>query len=258
MVSGEAAYNARYATWDSAKGLVAKVGAFVEGSANFLMALGFGQAFARALMGVFVASFAATTLDTACRLQRYVIQELAGTLLRGRTVTAPKPGVALSANPLSWLTNKHGATIFAVLLAFLVAYIPAPPKVPGDPGVPGTGGLNLWPLFGATNQLLGGLAFLVILFWMRRRGLPVWFVAIPACFMLILPGLAMSIELFRADGWISKGNYLLVGIGIATLILELWMIVEALIAWPKAKGVLEESLPPLKPAAAEMEGGRSC
>ena len=68
----------------------------------------------------------------------------------------------------------------------------------------------------------------------------------------------MSIELFRDGGWISKKNYLLVGIGIATLLLEVWMIVEALIAWPKAKGVLEEPLPPLQSGAAEMEGGRSC
>ena len=32
----------------------------------------------------------------------------------------------------------------------------------------------------------------------------------------------------------------------AALLLEAWMIVEALLAWPKAKGVLEEALPPLE------------
>jgi carbon starvation protein len=252
ILSGEAAYNARYATWNSASGLGAKVGAFVEGAANFLIALGFARSFAIALMGVFVASFAATTLDTACRLQRYVVQELAGTLLRGRPVSAATPGIGLSASPLSWLTNKHGATIFAVCLAFLVAYIPAPGKAPG------TGGLNLWPLFGATNQLLGGLAFLVILFWMWRRNLPIWFIAIPTCFMLILPGVAMSIELLRPGGWVARGDYLLVGIGAATLLLEIWMIAEALIAWPKARGVLEESLPPIKPLIPRADAGRSC
>ncbi|MFT4546838.1 MAG: carbon starvation protein [Verrucomicrobiales bacterium] len=250
ILTGEAAYAARYATWDSASGLGAKVGAFVEGAANFLIALGLDRGFAIALMGVFVASFAATTLDTACRLQRYVVQELAGTILRGKSAGAQT--IRLGANPLSWLVNKHGATIFAVSLAFLVAYIPAPGKVPG------TGGLNLWPLFGATNQLLGGLAFLVIVFWMWRRNLPVWFVAVPACFMLILPGLAMSIELFREGGWLAQGNLLLVGIGLATLVLEIWMIAEALIAWPKAKGVIETALPPLRPNPRDADGGRSC
>ncbi|NND98135.1 MAG: carbon starvation protein A, partial [Pirellulaceae bacterium] len=39
IVTGEAAYMARYETWASAKGLGAKVGAFVDGSANFLQAM---------------------------------------------------------------------------------------------------------------------------------------------------------------------------------------------------------------------------
>ena len=246
---GSAAYEAKYAAWDSSKGLGAKVGAFVEGAANFLKALGLSPGFAIALMGVFVASFAATTLDTACRLQRYVVQELASALAFGKA----KPPA-----PLRPLTNKHGATIFAVVLAAAIA---AFPKAGADWtwATAGAGGLNLWPLFGATNQLLGGLAFLVILFWMRRRNLPLWFIAVPAVFMLILPGLAMGIELFKAGGWIAQGNALLITIGLATLLLEIWMIIEAYIAWPKAKGVLEAALPPLAPRPEhQAEGGRSC
>ena len=123
----------------------------------------------------------------------------------------------------------------------------------------GKGGLILWPLFGATNQLLGGLAFLVIVFWMWRRNLPVWFVAIPAAFMLVLPGLAMGSQLFKAGGWIAQGNVLLIVIGLSTLALKIWMIVEAFLAWPKAKGVLEPALPPLgTDTAPHSEGGRSC
>ena len=101
----------------------------------------------------------------------------------------------------------------------------------------------LWPLFGATNQLLGGLAFLVILFWMWRRNLPIWFVAIPAVFMLILPAIAMVSQLFLGDAaWLTgkNPNYLLSAIGIITLALEAWILVEAAKAWPKAKGMLEE------------------
>ena len=105
-LTGAAAYEARYGSWDAASGLAAKVGAFVEGSANFLKAMGIAPAFAVALMGVFVASFAATTLDTACRLQRYVTQELAATI-RFRA-----------------LTNRHAATLFAVVIAGFIAALP--------------------------------------------------------------------------------------------------------------------------------------
>ncbi len=239
--TGAAAYESRYATWGAAAGLGAKVGAFVEGSANFLKALGLNPAFAVALMGVFVASFAATTLDTACRLQRYVTQELAATL-------RIKP-----------LTGKHAATIFAVLIAGIIAALPATKGAAWEWGTAGKGGLLLWPLFGATNQLLGGLAFLVISFWMWRRKLPVWFVVLPMIFMLILPGIAMSLNLFVGENsYFAQKNWVLVFFGIATMALEAWMIVEAFIAWPKAKGILEPQLEPLPATAAVNEGGRSC
>lgn len=242
IVTGEAAYMARYADWASSSGLAAKVGAFVDGAANFLKALGLPASFAVALMGVFVASFAATTLDTACRLQRYVTQELA------------------SAMNVKVLTNKHSATIFAVILAGVIAVMPAP-NATWELENLGKGGLILWPLFGATNQLLGGLAFLVILFWMWRRQLPVWFVVIPALFMLVLPAGALILQLFVGEGaWLTGANpnYLLGAFGLVTLALEGWIVFEALAAWPKAKGVLEEALPPISGSDPQAEGGRSC
>ncbi|MDP4623517.1 MAG: carbon starvation protein A [Akkermansiaceae bacterium] len=221
-LTGSAAYSAKYDAWGSAsKGAIS---AFVEGSANFIRTLGLPGKFAVALMGVFVASFAATTMDSACRLQRYVTQEL---------------GEATGIKPL---TNKHSATIFAILIAGAIAAMPAAGESWQLANL-GKGGLILWPLFGAVNQLLGGLAFLVILFWMWRRNLPIWFVAIPAAFMLVLPAVAMISQLFVGDGaWISgkTPNPLLAAIGIATLALEAWILIEAAAAWPKAKGLLEQ------------------
>lgn len=231
FLTGADAYKAKYSSWSTAAGLGAKVGAFVEGAANFLKALGIPATFAIALMGVFVASFAATTLDTACRLQRYVIQELARTLAPRHRVDGKRVGEYVDGNPLYWLTNRHVATIFAVLIAYLIARLP---EIPG--GTPGKGGLLLWPLFGAINQLLAGLAFLVITFWLRRRGLPLWMTGIPAIVMLILPALAMASNL---RNFATKENWLLFGIGFATILLEIWMIAEAISVWKKSKGLLE-------------------
>ena len=235
--TGTEAFHARYHSWTAAQGLSAKIGAFVEGSANFLKALGVEAGFAVALMCVFVASFAATTLDTACRLQRYVVQELA-------TAISPQksPG-----NPLTWLTNRYGATLFAVLVAYLIARLPSGPDT-----ALGTGGMILWPLFGAVNQLLAGLAFLVITFWLRRRGLPFALALIPGIVMLILPAIAMSMNLRQ---FATSHNWLLFSFGFATLLIEAWMIIEAISVWNKTKGVLEEA-PQVKPN--DPEGGRSC
>ncbi|MEM8782640.1 MAG: carbon starvation CstA family protein [Planctomycetota bacterium] len=306
--AGRAAWDVRYGSWAAADGLAAKVGAFVDGAANFLKAFGLPGGVAVALMGVLVASFAGTTLDTACRLQRYVVQELAacfvkrekpgmcaacGYDLRGNESGAcPECGEpargnrglrAMSAwNPLRWLSNPHGAAIFAVVVAGFMACVPVPGSTDlpggctlwhcltpgatittlGEGGRPshlgnhvmeggleagwlwlthyaGKGGLILWPMFGATNQLLGGLAFLVIGFWLWRRGKPVWFLIVPMAFMLVMPAWALLAQL---PGWwnADRPNWVLIGIAAATLALQAWMMVEAVRLWPKVRGVLEE------------------
>ena len=231
LLTGIDAWNTKYADWGSSKGLGAKISAFVVGASNFLTALGFSKGFSLALMGVFVASFAATTLDTACRLQRYVMQELIGCFITKGDQERTKP------HPL---TNKHFVTIIAIMIAFGIASIPALPGSDGLLGKFGSGGVILWPLFGAINQLLAGLAFLVILFWMKRKNLPIWFVAIPTVFMLIIPAWAMLYQVFVAAigsdlSWIEQGQWLLVGMGLATIVLEIWMIWEAIRGWKKLK-----------------------
>ena len=132
MVTGLEAWHTKYdpeGSW-AGFGLGQKVGAFVEGGANFVGSLGIAKEMAVGIIAVLVASFAATTLDTATRLQRYVIQELTGTL------------------KITPLTNKYAATGLAVALGAAMAMVPGPKGI-------GTGGLILWPLFGATNPVVG-------------------------------------------------------------------------------------------------------
>ena len=228
----------RYATWGTAAGLGAKVGAFVDGAANFLKALGLSSAVSVALMGVLVASFAGTTLDTACRLQRYVIQELSATFEKAASDSVP-----ITTNPLGFLTNKYAATGLAILLAGLMAMLP----VHGQDwswATAGKGGLILWPMFGATNQLIGGMAFLVLSFWLWRRNLPIYFIILPLAFMLVMPAWAMLSQL--NDWWAQDSpNFMLIFMALTTLALEIWMFVEAALLWPRAKGVKEAALPPL-------------
>ena len=251
VLAGREAWASRYSSWSAAGALSAKVSAFVDGAANLLLALGISAGIAKALMGVLVASFAGTTLDTACRLQRYVVQELA------RVCTTRVSNTPNHFSPLRWLENKHGATIFAVLVAALLAAIPPAGQAWAFENA-GTGGIMLWPLFGATNQLLGGLAFLVITFYLWRRGKPVWFLVLPMVFMLIMPLWAMVWQVFLGSGgspsWVNQERWTLVVVGLATIGLEVWMIIEALIMFPRVKGVLE-SVAPEAPASSGMAKG---
>ncbi|MGP1347621.1 MAG: carbon starvation CstA family protein [Phycisphaerales bacterium] len=327
---GKEAFLNQYTSWQAAGSLSRTVGAFVQGAGNFLAALGIPIALATALMAVMVAAFAATTMDTACRLQRYVIQELAALFLpkrqpadcpqcgydcassvapasdrcssppaleRGETSghrdkgtqavneqedTGQRPVPPKSRcpecgadfdptitnshtlpirrraarwfNPFKWLATIHGATIFAVLSAFFLAMGPIPSATLASPTPSwssqllanlnlwfeqgGRGGLILWPLFGATNQLLAGLAFIVVIAWLRSKRRPFWFALPPMGIMLIMPAWAMSWQAFIGNtdnpSWWAQSNWLLVGVAIATLALEAWLIIEALIRWRSA------------------------
>ena len=64
--------------------------------------------------------------------------------------------------------------------------------------------------------------------------------------MIVMPVWALCWQMFNGqNGWWLERNYLLASIGGATLLLQVWMVAEAIVAWPRAKGVLEEMLPPL-------------
>jgi len=243
-LTGFEAWQLQYASWGAAQGLAAKLGAFVNGSANFLLALGLPGAFAVALMGVLVASFAGTTLDSACRLQRYVIQELAESL---RDALAHGPMGRPLLRPLRWLENPYVATFVAVALAMWLAAMPLPGNAWSFENA-GKGGMILWPLFAATNQLLGGLAFVVIFFYLWRRRMPFWFLVVPAIFMLVVPFCGMFYQAFigsaDAPSWLASGNWLLLSFALASLGLEIWLLVEAWLLLPKSRAIREPGAVP--------------
>ncbi|WDV47319.1 carbon starvation protein A [Clostridiaceae bacterium M8S5] len=198
------AWTARYIDWSNASSLGAKLGAFIDGGASFMEGIGISVAFAKTILAVFVVSFAATTLDTATRIQRYVVAEIAETM-------KIKP-----------LTTKHGATLFAVITAVLLAI--------AKPG--GAGAMILWPLFGATNQLLAGLALMIITVYLAKRGKSIVFTIIPMIFMMAMTGWGM---LYNIKNFYNKSDWLLFIIGIIIVVLEIWMLVESINVIRKSK-----------------------
>ncbi len=218
-VTGLAAWTDHYASWAAAGGLAAKVGAFVSGSANMIEKLGIPNGIAVVIMGVFVASFAGTTLDTATRIQRYVVAELAGDL------------------KLAFLTGRHPATLVAVGSAAALAFIS---------GANGKGALKLWPLFGATNQTLAALALIVATVYLKHKGGLKWLVpGLPAVFMSVMTIWALVLNQTK---FLAKHNTLLIVLNVVILLISVWIAIEGIIRFFSIKGT-DGGEPEPEPAA---------
>jgi len=219
VFTGTEAWQQHYASWTAAKGLGSKLAAVVVGSANMLATVGVPKTIGLIVIGVFIASFAGTTLDTATRIQRYVVAELA-------TDFKVRP-----------LANRYVATAIAVLAAAGLAF---------GTGASGTGALTLWPMFGAVNQLLAALALLLITIYLRRRG--TWgyvLTLVPCLFMLVLTMWAMVWKEWEfivtpvSDAFPTYQKVALIGLNALTLLLALALVAECFvtIARPRqAKG----------------------
>jgi carbon starvation protein len=185
------------------------VGNFVSGIAVFVSYLGVPLTTGAIFAAVVVISFAATTMDTGVRLQRYIVQEIA-------ELAGIKPlarSIMLS-------------TIVAVLVPFGMALVPGP----DDRGF--TFG-RLWTLFGTTNQLTAGLALSVIAVWVLRRGRNALPVIVPLVFLLVMTSWALVLNLIT---FVRDGDWLLATLDAIVAVLAVWLIVEAVAAMNRARG----------------------
>ncbi|MFU8896441.1 MAG: carbon starvation protein A [Gammaproteobacteria bacterium] len=184
------------------------VGAFVQGGGAILGG-GFGlpDQLGATMLAVMAILFAATTMDTGLRLQRYVIQE-----------AAELGGIKV---------NVVTSTLVALAACLALAF---------GAGADGAGGMLIWPLFGTTNQLLAGLTLSIITVILIRQGRPAWFTGVPLAFLLTMSVYALLVQLGQ---FYRQENWLLLFMDIIILLAALWVALEAAIAMSRGtKGAL--------------------
>ncbi|PIE68279.1 MAG: hypothetical protein CSA21_08315 [Deltaproteobacteria bacterium] len=165
-----------------------------------ISSIGLSNQVAVVIMGVFVASFAGTTLDTATRIQRYIVAEL------------------FSSVKMNFLSGKYVSTFIAVATALMLAFAT---------GAGGKGALKLWPLFGAVNQTLAGLALIIITVYLKTMGGMKWLVSgIPAAFMMVMTIWALAVNQSKFG---AGNNMLLQVVNGIILALAIWILIEGLL-----------------------------
>ncbi len=177
-------------------------GLYAAGIGHFMSYLGVPVSFGTTFGALALNAFCLTSLDTATRLGRYAFQEF----FQDR---APA------------LANKHVATIVTVVIAGALALSGQWSKI--------------WPIFGASNQLLAGLALLAASVWLARLGSANWPTVLPMLFMFAatITGLVF---LAKNNLGAAKPNYLLGCTAVVLLVLAVFLIVEAGRVLLKPKG----------------------
>jgi carbon starvation protein len=177
----------------------AGAGAFVSGGAKLIESgWGIPATVASTMLATMVVLFAGTTMDSGVRLQRYIIQEW-GQIYGIRA-----------------LDNGVVATLIAVGACLLLAF--------GAGGASGTGGMALWPLFGATNQILAGMTLLVLSVLLIKLGRPSIYTVAPMLFVLMMSFLAACVTLVQ---FLRDGNWLLAALDVVVLVTSVLVMLEA-------------------------------
>ncbi len=202
LMFGAEAFTSHYSSWVTASGLGAQLKAFVEGSANLMESYGIPVNVSITVMGVFIVSFASTTLDSATRIQRYIVSEFA------------------KSKKINSLTKPHPATLVATGITALICF---------HDGFTETalrsGALALWPLFGVMNQMLAALALFIITVYLFKKEISIIYTVIPAVFMSVITIWAAVVNI---ENFMRSDNRLLLLISIIAVVIQIWIIFEAL------------------------------
>lgn len=146
------------------------------------------------VLGILVVEgFLITTLDTAVRLNRYLLEEF------WKTIFAQPPKLIVQ----RWFNSG-----LSVLLMALVAW--------------GEGWKSIWPLFGSANQLLAALTLIAVTVWLHRAGRKSWFTIVPAVVMIATTIAALGYKLFT--DYLPNRSHLLAGTDILLLALSVGVL----------------------------------
>ena len=156
---------------------------FAGGVAGFLAVMGLPQNVVFTLINLAVSAFALTSLDLVARVGRLSFQEL----FLDESIRDEDVGPVRRV-----LTNKYFATILTLVLAYFLTQV---------------GYDSIWPLFGASNQLLSALAFLACAVFLKRTKRKSFMLWIPMFTMIAVTFTALALTIWDLAGGIANGAY---------------------------------------------------
>ncbi|MDI6829125.1 MAG: carbon starvation CstA family protein [Armatimonadota bacterium] len=196
--------------------LKAPAGWFVAGGSTLLGYLGIPESVGKAFTSVMLIILAITIMHIGLRITRLVLGDLTG----------PRFGGVFK--------NKYVSAIIVCIITYLVT----------SPHVGAVFGY-IWGTFGGANQLMAGLALMIISLWLTREKRPTIYTVIPMLFMLATTLSALAYLSYSGiTGYIADptkiGALIAAVVNIFLLILGFFMCYEGAKAFQRLKAKPKE------------------
>ena len=138
---------------------------FSQGVARGMMAFGVDGTLATVFMTMCVSALALTSVDAVARIGRLSFQEFFA-----KSNDAAEEAGASATGVAKFLANTWVSTVLTLALGLALAF---------------GGYTNIWPLFGASNQLLGGMTMIMLAVFCKCTGRKGFMLYVPVAFLLV-------------------------------------------------------------------------
>lgn len=216
---------------------------FAGGVAKGVELMGINSTIATVFMTMCVSALALTSLDAVARIARVSLQEFFAKTNDARAVSTEKAGI------MKVVGNPWFATVVTLLGGLSLTF---------------GGYLSIWPLFGASNQLLGGMTMITIAVFCKVTGRKGWMLYVPVAFLLCctftslvqsLAGCVVAISTYGLFGTTSTGASVLVTSGIQLVFAVLLVVLGVIVAYNCLKEFFTKkagSIPDEEPEWSEL------
>lgn len=209
---------------------------FPQGVARGMMAFGIDGTLATVFMTMCVSALALTSVDAVARIGRLSVQEF---FAKGND--AAEDAAAENTGVAKVLSNTWVATVLTLALGLALAF---------------GGYLNIWPLFGASNQLLGGMTMITLAVFCKCTGRKGFMLYVPVAFLLVCTFTSLVQSTIGCINALSNsGAAVIATSGLQLVFAILLMILGAIVAYNCLKELFTKeagSLPDEEPEWTQM------
>ena len=214
---------------------------FSQGVARGMMAFGVDGTLATVFMTMCVSALALTSVDAVARIGRLSFQEFFA-----KSNDAAEEAGASATGVAKFLANTWVSTVLTLALGLALAF---------------GGYTNIWPLFGASNQLLGGMTMIMLAVFCKCTGRKGFMLYVPVAFLLVstFTSLVQSI-IGCVSALAASGAAVIATSGLQLVFAILLVVLGLIVAYNSLKELFDKeagSLPDEDPEWSEL-GRKNC